>query len=120
MFITLSVFLPKEKVIKVFGQNLFAKGSLWETFRELLGFEAIKPFDCVGTPEESQLAFYKIYKKGEFANDIIMQRYEGEVLPHLKDDGTIEGMPEMEKNLLSSSPDHLIPKEFQKVIKELE
>ncbi|HRN71069.1 MAG TPA: endonuclease domain-containing protein, partial [Candidatus Woesebacteria bacterium] len=81
VFIMLAAFISKEKVLSIFGQNLLEKESLLLTYKELLGIEGVKPFECVGTPEEVLLAFYKTYTKGEYNNSIVMKMFESEVLP---------------------------------------
>ncbi len=95
IFATLAAFLAKEEVVNIFGKNLFADPSLIDTYKELLGVKDIKPFDCVGTPDEVKLAFYLAHKRGEFNKDIIMQMFEKEVLPKFKN------AEQLEKELLS-------------------
>lgn len=51
-WIILSPFLPKEKLIAIFGKDLMADESLRPIFEELNGTAAVKPFECVGTVEE--------------------------------------------------------------------
>lgn len=55
----LSPFLYKEKLINIFGEDLFEKDSLLKTFIELTGNGENKPFDCVGTYEEVNFAISK-------------------------------------------------------------
>ena len=75
VFAMMSAFIPKIELIKIFGKNLFADPSLMLIYKELLGIENIKPFECVGTPEETQVAFYLAYKRGEYKNDVIMKMF---------------------------------------------
>jgi len=58
--------LPKEEVIKMFAKNLFDDATLIDTFKDLIGMGGLKPFECVGTFEESREAMKMIIKKGEF------------------------------------------------------
>lgn len=51
-------FLGPDKLTQYFGNNLFENENLWTVAQELLGLSTTKPFDCVGTHEESILAFY--------------------------------------------------------------
>ena len=51
-WIILSPFLPKEKLIAVFGKDLMADESLQPIFEQLNGTAPVKPFECVGTVEE--------------------------------------------------------------------
>ncbi len=71
MFLLLSAFLPKKKLVKIFGKNLYEEAELLPTFRDLLGVGDIKPFDCVGTFEESQAALF--LAREEFGDDLIVK-----------------------------------------------
>ena len=51
-WIILSPFLPKEKLVAIFGKDLMADATLRPIFEELNGTSAVKPFECVGTVEE--------------------------------------------------------------------
>ena len=75
VFTLLSVFLPKKKILDIFGNNLFEDKTLLKTFKELLGLENFKPFECVGTPEEMRLSLEKVSKKGEFSKTPLMEFY---------------------------------------------
>lgn len=56
VFTIFAPFLSRKKLIKLFGENLFEKESLMETFYELLGLGKQKPFECVGEVLEVQKA----------------------------------------------------------------
>jgi 7-cyano-7-deazaguanine synthase in queuosine biosynthesis len=75
MFAMLAAYLPKDTVVGIFKKNLFAEEKLKPLYRELLGKEAFKPFECVGTPEETREAFTLAHKRGEFEKDTIMQMF---------------------------------------------
>lgn len=81
IFLMLAAFLPKEKLLEIFGTNLFEDIDQLKTFKELLGLEGYKPFECVGTPEESAVAFYKVWERGEFKGSLMMNMFEKEYLP---------------------------------------
>lgn len=55
----LSPFLYKDKLVNIFGEDLFEKENLLQTFIELTGKGDNKPFDCVGTYEEVNYALSK-------------------------------------------------------------
>jgi len=55
-FLMLAAFLPKETVVGIFKKDLFEDQALVPLYRDLLGFGTLKPFDCVGTFEESLVA----------------------------------------------------------------
>lgn len=47
VYIILSPFLYKEKLLEIFGEDLYEKESLLKTFIELCGYGETKPFECV-------------------------------------------------------------------------
>ncbi len=51
-------FIGREKTMDIFGEDLFNKKSLFPLMLELLGEKKFKPFECVGTKEETRVAFY--------------------------------------------------------------
>jgi UDP-N-acetylmuramoylalanine--D-glutamate ligase len=60
-------------VIEIFGKNLLADETLIPTYRDLLGFGDLKPFDCVGTFEESRAALYLASKR--FKTEIVVTSF---------------------------------------------
>ena len=55
-YVILSPYLYKDKLVKIFGEDLFSKRSLLDVFIQLTGNGEFKPFDCVGTFEEVNFA----------------------------------------------------------------
>ena len=62
VFLILYPFLKKADILKIFGQDLFLKPELTQHFLSLIDNKE-KPFECVGTPEESRLALLLSLKK---------------------------------------------------------
>jgi hypothetical protein len=58
VFLILSAFLPPAEIQLIFGSNLFDHQHLIEKFRAIIGYspEGHKPFECIGTAQESQAA----------------------------------------------------------------
>lgn len=75
-YIILSPFLYKEKLVDIFGVDMFEKENLLQIFLELTGNGQTKPFECVGTYEEVNYAISKTIKSIES---------KGEQLPYLLD-----------------------------------
>lgn len=73
-YIMLSTFLYKEKIVNIFGTDMFEDREMKETFIELIGKGKNKPFECVGTYEEVNCAISKTIKNIE---------QKGEKLPYL-------------------------------------
>ena len=63
-YIILSPFIEEEILAKaIFSKNLLEKKSLETTFMELIGKTPTKPFECVGTVEEVNVALAMLYHK---------------------------------------------------------
>lgn len=64
VFLMLAPFVERSRLIEVFGKDLLDDPALENTYAELRGEKGIKPFECVGTPEEVNLAFGRIKENG--------------------------------------------------------
>lgn len=73
VFAGLAAFLPQQEMITIFRKNLFEDKKLIPLYKELLGIGTFKPFECVGTPEETKHAFLLAEKRGEYNNSAIMR-----------------------------------------------
>lgn len=71
-FVLFSAFLSKNELIKIFKKNLYEDSNLLQLFKDILGLGKIKPFDCVGTFEESKTAF--LMGAGKFSNSFIVRQ----------------------------------------------
>ena len=109
-FSQLAAFLPKKKVLEIFGQNLYARPELLGLFLELLGERNFKPFDCVGEPSEVQAAMILSLKQPAFKNDYILKYFSQKIAPHIK------GKQELINQALSLDPENNIPENFKKII----
>lgn len=68
VYCILSPFLYKEKLINIFGEDMFQNKELLNTFIELCGYGKNKPFECVGTYEEINFAITKTILELETKN----------------------------------------------------
>lgn len=110
VYLLLSAFVPKDRLLTIFGSNLYAHESLLPTFRELLGLTGLKPFECVGTAEECRFALYGASESGQYDADIVTQTLRGE----LRD--LWNTLPVLGSRLFSLSQNHRIPGSFQSVL----
>ncbi len=108
MFAMLSAWLTHDQVVEIFSQDLFAKPKLKDLFKELLGIQGNKPFECVGTAEETAAAFELAFRRGDANETQIMKMYESDVRDSLTDPD------EIISKLLTPSTEHAIPLEYQK------
>ena len=56
VYIILSPFMERDKIISIFGCDMYENEELLPIFLELLGYEKAKPFECVGTFNEVRYA----------------------------------------------------------------
>ena len=103
-------FFPRTTLEILFGANLFDFPSLEQTFRELLGLQGFKPFECVGTADEVRAAFFLAHVRGELEDTPSMQMFVNEVLPTMKNPEVLIAQE------LAAGADHAIPKAFQNVL----
>jgi len=110
VFAMLAAFLPKETLARTFGKNLFDDELLLPLYRELLGLEGFKPFECVGTPEETQAAFLLAHDRKDLDDTAAMKMFLSDVLP------TIKNPKKLVKDALTPSTDHCIPQNYLPLI----
>lgn len=110
VFSQLSAFLSKQELINIFNKNLYANKSLLNIYQELLGIKNIKPFDCVGTPDEVKAAMSLALQKKEFNNDFILKYFNDKILPKTKN------IKKIINKELSNQKKHNIPKKFIKIV----
>ncbi|OGJ57902.1 hypothetical protein A3H22_01785 [Candidatus Peribacteria bacterium RIFCSPLOWO2_12_FULL_55_15] len=111
-FALYAAFLPKEKILHIFKKNFFEEQTLLPTYMALLGIEGVKPFECVGTPEETKTAFLLIRERGEFNDTPVMQLFFERELPH------ITNTAHYVRDALDPTVDHAIPPTFATVLSE--
>lgn len=111
IYIILSPFIEIEDRVKIFGQDLYDREDLLETFIELLGYSANKPFECVGTYEEVRLAVEETIKKQEegYLLDYYKNHYHGNY-----DKKEIEKYKEVHN--LREDYNQLVKKELEKYV----
>jgi hypothetical protein len=112
-FIILSPFLTPDKLSAIFGRNLLDDPSLSDILEELTGTRETKPFECIGTTDEVNLAL-----------ELAAGRYEPDNLPllvakHREHPGTIrqpaQNIDAVMKNLEGG---HFVPEKFMNLLKE--
>ena len=117
VYTTLRPFLTDEDVQNIFGQELYENKNLIPLYKELLGIDGIKPFECVGTNEEVIYAMYLQYEKIKNNSLIppIMELFKNEILPTL----SANDISNLEKKLFTLYTDETnIPEIFQKTLAE--
>ena len=96
VFTILSPFLYKEKLVDIFGEDLFENKELLQTFIDLTWNSDNKPFECVWTYDEVNYAIYLTVKNHNWELPYLLKYYVDNF--ELKDNNLLEYFNE-ENNL---------------------
>jgi hypothetical protein len=106
-------FLTEEELITTFGRNLFEQEAAISILRQLVGFDAQKPFECVGTTGETIAALYLACRKTRRAHLPLALRYaEEEILPERPYAARLA-----EEILSAWNEEHSLPPEYESLLK---
>ena len=103
VFLALAPFMPKPRLMAIFGRNLLDEAEQTAGFDALLEFQDHKPFECVGEGIESRAAMAALAKSPSWREDFIVRRFTQEILPQL-DNQDLAIVP-----LLIPDDEHAIP-----------
>ena len=103
VFLALAPFMPKPRLMGIFGRNLLDDPAQAPGFDALLEFEDHKPFECVGEGRESRAAMASLAQRPEWREDALVERFAREIAPQL-DAGDMHIEP-----LLVIDDEHRIP-----------
>lgn len=104
-YILLSPFIPQNEMVKIFGKALLDDAKLKPIFLELRGLAESKPFECVGTVSEVDIAL-KNAKKEYFSENLMLEI--------IKD----ENSDELKLSLKEWNPEHYLAADFEKLLKQ--
>jgi UDP-N-acetyl-alpha-D-muramoyl-L-alanyl-L-glutamate epimerase len=83
VFLALAPFMPKPRLVGIFGRNLLDEPAQAAGFDALLEFRGHKPFECVGEARESRAAFAALANSPDWREDALVERFRRVVLPLL-------------------------------------
>lgn len=107
VFLALAPFLPKPRLLSIFGRNLLDDESQAAGFDALLEYQDHKPFECVGEGAEARAAMFALSQRPEWQEDALVARFRREILPQL-DAAQLRLEP-----WLMPSPEHRVPPRLQ-------
>jgi len=115
-FAMLYPFIGKARSVKIFGKNIFENKKLLPLMAALLGEGKKKPFECVGTFEETRAAFYLslVAAKRESHDNlpVLLRIFEKKFLPKYGDMKLKSG-----KILLSWDKNHHLPEKLEATLR---
>ena len=83
VFLALAPFLPKPRLLAIFGRNLLDDESQRAGFDALMEYRDHKPFECVGEGAEARAAMHVLGQRPEWREDALVARYVEEIEPQL-------------------------------------
>ncbi len=83
VFLALAPFMPKTRLVRIFGRNLLDDAEQAGGFDALLEFQDHKPFECVGEGRESRAAMATLASRPEWSEDVLVKRFIQEIQPQL-------------------------------------
>jgi hypothetical protein len=83
VFLALAPFLPKPRLLQIFGGNLLDDESQAAGFDALIEYRNHKPFECVGEGAEARAAFAALAARPEWSEDALVARFRQEIAPQL-------------------------------------
>ncbi|PCJ59477.1 MAG: hypothetical protein COA79_10530 [Planctomycetota bacterium] len=106
VWIILSPFLSHDKLMEIFKNNIWDSHELIPTFDALIGLEDVKPFECVGTVSEVNMAIKQVIKNRDNSDmPLLLRRFSEKA-------SSIKNIPEIENNY-----GHNIPEPFLDYVK---
>ena len=83
VFLALAPFMPKPRLVAIFGRNLLDDPEQVPGYDALLEYRDHKPFECVGEGRESRAAMAALAARPEWREDAVVKRFAREILPQL-------------------------------------
>jgi len=83
VFLALAPFMPKPRLVGIFGRNLLDDPAQTAGYDALLEFRDHKPFECVGEGRESRAAMAALALRPEWREDALVERFAREIRPQL-------------------------------------
>lgn len=112
VFLALAPFMPKPRLLNIFGRNLLDEPEQAAGFDALLEYQDHKPFECVGEGKESRAAMALLADSPSWREDALVSRFDREIRPQL-DAGELPLAP-----LLAASGEHGIPAGLWSALRE--
>jgi len=83
VFLALAPFMPKPRLLGIFGRNLLDDAALAAEYDALLEIEGHKPFECVGEGRESRAAMAALAASPAWREDALVARFAATQQPAL-------------------------------------
>lgn len=113
VYILLSAYLDDEQLIHIFGVDMLNDESLMDLFKQLSGLVDDKPFECVGTRDEVNIAVCMSIENHKHANKEIPYLYKQYMQSNL-----YKAYANKKVDMLYFNEENLLPECYKKVVKD--
>jgi hypothetical protein len=93
--------MSRDRLVGIFGRDLFADPAQLPGFKELLGIGGARPFECVGDEAECRLAAGLAFETVDWKSSAML----GELTSQIEAES---GATTDDETILSASPDHYV------------
>jgi len=112
VFLALAPFIGKPEMIKIFGTDMLNDDTQMDGFKELLGLQGHKPFECVGEIGECRLLLKSLALIPEWQDSGLIAKFA----PMIDEQGL--SLPELTAYSLRKYPNHTLPHDFERMLDE--
>ena len=107
VFLALATAMSPQRLQSIFGKDLLEDETQFGGFEALCGWNATKPFECVGEVEESIAAFQLLGASDHWRDHLVVRHMNNVVFPQMSIP------PDLFDQVLTPSSKHCIPARFQ-------
>lgn len=111
--IMLSAFLSDDEIVNIFGRDILNDEELYDLFKQLTGISINKPFECVGTREEVNIAVSMCIANHEKEHKPCPYLYE-----KYKESSFYEYYKDRKLDMNMWNDENLVIPEYQKIMHE--
>ncbi len=105
VFLIFAPFMPKDRLLSIFGKNLLDEPTNEGSFRELAGLAGQKPWECVGEILEAAACLYTLTRHSDWHEAAVVRAVKADLFEQYGEPALQMAMAEC----LTDSHDHNIP-----------
>lgn len=105
VFLIFAPFMPKDRLLSIFGKNLLDEPAHEGSFRELAGLAGQKPWECVGEILEAAACLYTLTRHADWHEAAVVRAVKADLFTQYGEPALQIAMAEC----LTDSHDHHIP-----------
>lgn len=113
VYLLLSPYLEISQLNSIFGQDVLTNSKLLPIFQAMVENDKARPFECIGTRDETIVAAYLTLNKYGNNPPILLKYFQEKILPRYQGKLNL-----MTKDILTHFGDHTMPPNFSQFVKQ--